>query len=84
MKSEFAQRLNRLGTETAFSVSQDAAEFSSQGNTVYPFHLGDLDLPTPINIMDAAIKAMREGKTGCISCRRIAGTPECTGRCCWQ
>ena len=64
MKSEFAQRLDRLGTETAFSVSQDAAEFSSQGNTVYPFHLGDIDIPTPSNIVDAALQAMRDGKTG--------------------
>ena len=54
----YANRLKNLGTETAFSVSQDAAEFSSQGNTIYPFHLGDLDLPTPINIMDATIKAV--------------------------
>ena len=69
----YANRLKNLGTETAFSVSQDAAEFSSQGNTIYPFHLGDLDLPTPINIMDAAIKAMRDGKTGYIP---AAGLPE--------
>ena len=69
----YANRLQNLGTETAFAVSQDAAEFSSQGNTVYPFHLGDLDLPTPINIMDAAIKAMRDGKTGYIP---AAGLPE--------
>ena len=42
----------------------DAAEFAANGNIVYPFHLGDIDMPTPRNIMDAAIKAMRDGKTG--------------------
>ena len=73
MKSEFAHRLDRLGTETAFAVSQDAAEFSALGNTVYPFHLGDIDLPTPSNIMDAALKAMRDGKTGY---NPAAGLPE--------
>ena len=73
MKPEFAQRLDRLGTETAFSVSQDAAEFSSQGNTIYPFHLGDIDIPTPSNIMDAAVQAMRDGKTGY---NPAAGLPE--------
>mgnify|MGYP001189485678 CR=1 FL=1 len=62
--TEFAYRLKSLGTETAFAVSQDAAEFAAQGNKVYPFHLGDLDLPTPPNIMEAAVKAMRDGKTG--------------------
>ena len=62
--TEFAYRLKSLGTETAFAVSQDAAEFAAQGNKVYPFHLGDLDLPTPPNIMEAAVKALRDGKTG--------------------
>ena len=60
----FAYRLKSLGTETAFTVSQDASEFAAQGNKVYPFHLGDLDLPTPPNIMEAAVKALRDGKTG--------------------
>ena len=64
MKDKFASRLKNLGTETAFSVSQDAAEFAAEGNKVYPFHLGDINIPTPANIMEAANKAMRDGKTG--------------------
>ena len=69
----FARRLDKLGTETAFAVSLDAAEFAANGNAVYPFHLGDIDLPTPQNIMDAALKAMKEGKTGY---NPAAGLPE--------
>ena len=69
----FASRLKSLGTETAFAVSLDAAEFKARGNTVYPFHLGDIDIPTPKNIMDAAIKAMKDGKTGY---NPAAGLPE--------
>ena len=61
---KFADRLNNLGTETAFSVSQDAQEFQKGGKKVYPYHLGDLDIPTPFNIIDAAHRAMQEGKTG--------------------
>tara|TARA_Y100000294_G_scaffold25686_1_gene21785 strand:+ start:132 stop:1352 length:1221 start_codon:yes stop_codon:yes gene_type:complete len=64
MKDKFASRLKDLGTETAFAVSQDAAEFAAEGNKVYPFHLGDINIPTPANIMEAANKAMRDGKTG--------------------
>ena len=64
MKPEIAKLLDNLGTETAFSVSQDAAEYASLGNNVYPFHLGDIDIPTPSNIMDAAIYALKNGKTG--------------------
>jgi len=64
MKNKFASQLKYLGTETAFAVSQDTAEFAAKGNKVYPFHLGDINIPTPINIIEAANKAMRDGKTG--------------------
>jgi aspartate/methionine/tyrosine aminotransferase len=61
---KFADRIARLGTETAFAVSAEAAAFAARGNTVYPFHLGDMNIPTPQNVMDAAVRAMRDGKTG--------------------
>ena len=64
MRREFAKRMHLLGTETAFAVSADAAAFAAAGNAVYPFHLGDIDLPTPQNIIEAAHQAMLEGKTG--------------------
>jgi len=59
-----AERIGRLGTETAFAVSAEAGEWMRLGHTVYPFHLGDMDLPTPENIVDAAFRAIRDGKTG--------------------
>jgi aspartate/methionine/tyrosine aminotransferase len=59
-----ADRVRRLGTETAFAVSAEAAEWASRGHKVYPFHLGDLDLPTPANIVAATEKAIADGKTG--------------------
>jgi len=61
---ELAKRLSLLGTETAFAVSAEAAEYIKQGKKVYPFHLGDMNIKTPDNIIEAAIKAMRDGKTG--------------------
>lgn len=61
---KLAQRYGRLGTETAFAVGADAAAWAAKGNTVYPFHLGDMNVPTPDHIMDAAFKAARDGKTG--------------------
>src|SRR5665647_2857929 len=60
----FADRIASLGTETAFRVGAEAAAFAAQGNTVYPFHLGDMNLPTPDNIAEASFKALREGKNG--------------------
>ena len=59
-----AERVARLGTETAFAVSAEAAAFAAEGNKVYPFHLGDMNIITPDNIIEAAIKAMKDGKTG--------------------
>ena len=59
-----AERITRLGTETAFAVSAEAATFAAKGNKVYPFHLGDINIITPANIIEAAIKAMKDGKTG--------------------
>jgi aspartate/methionine/tyrosine aminotransferase len=59
-----ANRIVRLGSETAFAVSAEAAAFAAEGNTVYPFHLGDLNIPTPANIVEASFKAIRDGKTG--------------------
>ena len=59
-----AKRIARLGTETAFAVSAEAAAFAAEGNEVYPFHLGDLNLPTPTNIVEASLKAIKDGMTG--------------------
>ena len=61
---KFANRLDRLGTETAFAVAATAADWLSKGNEVFPFHLGDLNLPTPANISAAMQRAVAEGKTG--------------------
>ena len=59
-----ADRVDRLGVETAFVVAGQAAAHAAAGNRVYPFHLGDLNLPTPPHIIEAAYKALQEGKTG--------------------
>jgi len=59
-----ASRIDRLGTETAFAVSAEAAAFAAQGNTVYPFHLGDLNIATPSTVVDGSFKAIQDGKTG--------------------
>lgn len=61
---KIAKRIQKLGTETAFAVSAEAAAFAAKGNKVYPFHLGDMNILTPANVMEGAIKAMQDGKTG--------------------
>ena len=59
-----ANRISNLGTETAFAVSGEAAAFAAEGNRVYPFHLGDINLPTPSTVVDGAAQAIADGKTG--------------------
>jgi aspartate/methionine/tyrosine aminotransferase len=58
-----ADRVARLGTETVFAVSAEAAALAAQGRTIYPFHLGDLNIPTAEHIVEAMDKAIRDGKT---------------------
>ena len=59
-----ARRLERLGTETAFAVALAAADWGSRGNTIYPFHLGDINIPTAPHIVEAMNRAIADGKTG--------------------
>ena len=68
-----ATRLERLGTETAFSVSLAAAEWGAKGNRIFAFHLGDLNLATPANVVAAMDRAVADGKTGYCP---AAGIPE--------
>jgi len=59
-----ATRLSNLGTETAFAVSLAAADWAAKGNRVFPFHLGDMNLPTPANVVAAMDRAIADGRTG--------------------
>lgn len=59
-----AERMKRLGTENAFQVALRAMKHQEEGNTVYPFHLGDLNFKTPEPITEAMLKAVHDGKTG--------------------
>ncbi len=59
-----ADRIEKLGVETAFLVAGQAAAHAAAGNLVYPFHLGDLNLKTPSNIIEAAYRALQDGRTG--------------------
>ena len=59
-----AKRMDLLGSETAFAVSAEAAKLGASGRKIFPFHLGDINLPTPSTIVAAANEAIKAGKTG--------------------
>ena len=70
-KIKYSDKLVNLGTETAFAVSGDANEHALKGNTVFPFHLGDINICTPQNIIEATKKAMHDEKTGYVPANGI-------------
>jgi aspartate/methionine/tyrosine aminotransferase len=59
-----ADSLNRLGTETAFSVLARAKELERQGRSIIHLEIGEPDFHTPAHICDAATEAIRAGHTG--------------------
>ena len=58
-----AESLERLGTETAFSVLAQAKELERQGRDVIHLEIGEPDFDTPAHISDAAYEALRAGQT---------------------
>lgn len=56
--------MGKLGTETAFAVSLEAAKVAETGKKVYPFHIGDLDFASPDFVVQSMNKAIADGKTG--------------------
>ncbi len=59
-----ADNLGRLGTETAFEVLARAAELQRQGKDIINLGIGQPDFQTPQHIVEAAIKALRDGHHG--------------------
>jgi len=55
--------LDRLGTETAFSVLARARELERQGRDVIHLEIGEPDFDTPRHVCEAAAEAMRAGHT---------------------
>jgi len=58
-----AERMSRLGTETAFVVLNKAKELERQGKKIIHLEIGEPDFDTPKNIVDAAIDALHKGWT---------------------
>ncbi len=58
-----AESLERLGTETAFSVLARAKELEAEGHDVIHLEIGEPDFDTPPHICEAAAEAMRAGQT---------------------
>jgi len=70
---KLAQRMSRLGTETAFEVLVKAKALEAQGKEVIHLEIGEPDFPTPQSVVAAGTSALEKGHTHyCAS----AGIPE--------
>ncbi|MBL3571235.1 aspartate aminotransferase [Rhodovulum sulfidophilum] len=61
---QFADSLSRLGTESAFTVLARAQSLAAQGRDIINLGIGQPDFRTPDHIVEAGIKALRDGHHG--------------------
>jgi aspartate aminotransferase len=59
----YADSLSRIQPSATIAVSTKARELKAKGRDIIVLSQGEPDFDTPPNIVEAAIKAMREGKT---------------------
>lgn len=60
---QLADRIGRLGTETAFEVLAKARALEAQGKKIIHLEIGEPDFTTPKNICDAAVRSLQNGDT---------------------
>lgn len=60
---KLAEKMSRLGGETAFDVLVQARRLEAEGRKIVHLEIGEPDFPTPRNIVDAAHRALDEGWT---------------------
>ncbi len=74
---KLAERMSRLGTETAFEVLARAGELEAEGRDIIHLEIGQPDFQTPDYIIEAAYQALKDGHTGYTP---SAGLPEARER----
>ena len=60
---KLAERMSRIGVETAFDVLVRARKLEAQGRNVIHLEIGEPDFDTPRHIVEAAKRALDEGWT---------------------
>ena len=59
----FADRIKRIQPSTTLAMTSKAAELRAKGKNVINLSVGEPDFPTPVNIQEAAFKAIKDGYT---------------------
>ena len=61
---DMAARMSRLGTESAFEVLARAKALEDEGRDIINLGIGQPDFKTPDHIVEAAVRALRDGHHG--------------------
>jgi aspartate aminotransferase len=61
---QLASGMGRLGTESAFEVLARAKALEAQGKSIISLSIGQPDFQTPGHIVEAAVKALKDGHHG--------------------
>src|SRR5688500_4065684 len=69
---QLAGGMSRLGTESAFEVLARANALRAQGRSIVALSIGQPDFQTPAHIVEAGIKALRDGHHGYTPANGIA------------
>ena len=80
MNFRWAERMSRLGTESAFEVLARARKLEAEGRDVIHLEIGEPDYATPQNIIDAATRALNDGATHYTPASGIPAVREATAR----
>ena len=75
-----SRRTASLGTENAFVVLAEVNDLIRKGKDIISFCIGQPDFHTPVNIKDAAVNAIREGKHGYTASAGIAELRDAAAR----
>jgi aspartate aminotransferase len=60
---KLAERMGRLGTESAFEVLAQARGLEAEGRKIIHLEIGEPDFDTPPHVVEAAERALRDGLT---------------------
>ena len=60
---QLAERMSRIGVESAFEVLVKARALEKQGRSVIHLEIGEPDFPTPAHVIEAGQRALGEGWT---------------------
>src|SRR3989449_5116097 len=60
---QLAERMSRIGTESAFEVLARAKALEKQGKNIIHLEIGEPDFPTPVHVLEAGKRALDEGWT---------------------